>query len=74
MRLIYMYGISIFTVLIWFKLITLGIIVYYINSYKKNEFYYYQSLGLSKLFLWISTILIDLSLFVISIITMLQIK
>jgi len=74
MQLIYMYGINIITVLIWFKLITLGIIVYYINSYKNNEFYYYQNLGLSKLFLWVSTILIDLSLFAISLTTMLQIK
>ncbi|MBE9468063.1 MAG: hypothetical protein IMY72_07050 [Bacteroidetes bacterium] len=74
MRLIYMYGIDIFTVLFWFKIVTLGIIVYYINNYKKNEFYYYQSLGLSKLFLWISTIIIDLSLFIILLITMLQIR
>jgi len=74
MQLIYMGGINIISVLFWFKLITLGIIVYYINSYKKNEFYYYQSLGLSKLFLWFSTILIDVSLFVISLTAMLQIK
>ncbi len=74
MQLIYMYGISIITVLFWFKLITLGIIILYINSYKKNEFYYYQSLGLSKLFLWVSTILIDTSLFVILLTIMLQLR
>jgi len=67
-------GINIITALIWFKFITLGIIIYYINSYKKNEFYYYQNLGLSRLFLWISTLLIDISIFIISLIITLQIK
>ena len=74
MNLIYVYGISIVTVLFWFKLITLGIIVYYINSYKKNEFYYYQNLGLSRLFLWISTIIFDVLLFVILLTVMLKIR
>ena len=73
-ELIYKYGINIITVLIWFKLITLGLIAYYINSYKKNEFYYYQNLGLSKLFLWISTMTIDVSLFVIALTITLQIR
>ena len=67
-------GINVITALIWFKFITLGIIIYYINSYKKNEFYYYQNLGLSRLFLWISTLLIDISIFIISLIITLQIK
>lgn len=74
MNLIYLYGISIVTVLFWFKLITLGVIVYYINSYKKNEFYYYQNLGLSRLFLWTSTIIIDVLLFVILLTVMFQIR
>ena len=74
MYLIYENGVEAITALIWFKLITLAIIVYYINLYKKNEFYYYQSLGLSKLFLWISTLLIDLLIFIISLSIILQIK
>ena len=72
--LLYKNDISIITFLIWFKFITFGLIAYYINSYKKKEFYYYQNLGLSKLFLWISTIIIDVLLFIIVMTFTLQIK
>ena len=74
MNFTYMYGLSIITVLFWFKLITLGIIIYYINTYKNNEFYYYQNLGLSKQFLWVSSIIFDISLFAFLLTIMLQIR
>ncbi len=50
--------------IIWFKVITLGIIGYYISNYKRKEFYYYQNLGLSKRFIWACTFIFDLSLFI----------
>ena len=50
MYLVYMYGLYAISFLFWLKIFTLGIIILFINSYKKNEFYYYQNLGLSKLF------------------------
>jgi type III secretory pathway component EscU len=68
LAMIYMQGINIITPLFWFKLVTLGIIVLYINSYKYNEFYYYQNLGISKRVLWISTLLFDIILFVLLVI------
>jgi len=71
--LIYKYGIGAFTILFWFKIITLSIILFFINNYKDNEFYYYQSLGLSKKTLWIYTISIDLLIFVSTITIMQQI-
>src|SRR5438128_794436 len=66
--LFWQYGFSIFQALFWFKLATLGIIYYYINDYKKKEFYYYQNLGISKLLLWIATLSFDFFLFIFLII------
>lgn len=51
--------------MIWFKVITMAIIVYYINTYKRKEFYYYQNLGLSKKLLWTYTLGLDFLLFLI---------
>lgn len=64
----YQYGFGIFATLFWFKIITLGLIFYYINSYKSKEFYYYQNLGISKTLLWITTFIFDFSLFIFLII------
>ncbi|PKP17417.1 MAG: hypothetical protein CVU05_15575 [Bacteroidetes bacterium HGW-Bacteroidetes-21] len=68
---IYGYGknwVSVLQVLFWFKLATLALIFYYINSYKKNEFYYYKNLGISKHKLWIPILVFDFSVFLISVI------
>lgn len=67
--IIYKYGnngIHILQVLFWFKLGTLGLIFYYINNYKKKEFYYYKNLGISKQKLWIPILFFDFSLFLVS--------
>lgn len=56
-------GMSAFTVVFWFKVITLGMILYYIQGYKKKEFMYYQNLGMSRTFLWLSVVGLDLGLF-----------
>lgn len=53
------YNFHLFFFLFWFKVITLGLIYYFINMTKKNEFYYYQNLGLSKEILWIATLAFD---------------
>lgn len=57
-------GVEFLPVIIWFKVITLGIVGYYISNDKKKEFYHYQNLGLSKTFLWVCTFSFDLSLFI----------
>lgn len=63
-----LFGGSALGVLLWFKILTLGATVYFIGSYKENEFYYYQNLGISKSVLWISTITFDFALFIVLII------
>jgi len=57
------YGIGAFSTLFWFKIATLGLIYYIVNTYKSDELYYYKNLGLTKRVLWVSALLIDLGLF-----------
>lgn len=59
------YGMSIFSTLFWLKLSTLGMTVIFIKSYKSKEFYYYQNLGLSRTFLWVSTLGVDFILYLL---------
>jgi cbb3-type cytochrome oxidase subunit 3 len=61
------YGFSSFNVIIWFKIISYGIIYLLLNEYNKNEYTYYQNLGFSKSFLWTVTLLFDFSSFIIAI-------
>lgn len=61
-------GIYVIQPLFWFKMGTLAIVVYSVNVYKKNEFYYYKNLGISKLKLWIPIVTFDFLFFLISII------
>jgi len=71
--LVYGYGekaIPIIQVLIWFKIITLAIIIYSISKFKRNQFYYYKNLGISRLLLWVSTLIFDFTFFLIAIITL----
>lgn len=58
-NIIYMNGIESFTPVFWFKIFTVVLIYYYINGYKKNELYYYKNLGISKLKLWLPTLIFD---------------
>src|SRR5690242_16076421 len=57
------YGVSTFFALFWFKLATLAITFYFINSYKAKEYYYYQNLGISKVLLWSATLSFDFAFF-----------
>jgi hypothetical protein len=72
--LFYQYGFGIFTVLFWFKVVTLGISCYFINSYKQNEYYYYRNLGVSKFLLWAGTLTFDFVLFIVLVIQVYQFK
>jgi hypothetical protein len=58
--LLWEYGYSIYAMLFWLKISTLFIIYRFVNTYKKQEFYYYQNLGLSKMVLWVSTFSFDM--------------
>lgn len=74
MLLTWLYGLEVFFILFLFKLTTLGLIYCFMNEYKKKEYYYYQNLGISKLFLWVGSLSLDLALFIVSILFALQIK
>lgn len=54
----------ILVVLFWFKIATYIAIVYHIHHTKRKEFYYYQSLGVSKIISWTVSLVFDLTLFV----------
>jgi len=62
--MLYKLGSAAFTLIFWFKMVTYGVIIYYINNYKNKEFYYYQNLGISKLTLWIGALTFDFLIFV----------
>jgi len=62
-KVIWETGFGWFGLLFWGKLATLGLLFYFINSYKHKEYYYYQNLGVSKVQLWASTLLFDFCLF-----------
>lgn len=68
------YGIKTFTFLFWFKIITLGMIYFVIETSKNKEFYYYQNLGVSKRLLWSATLIFDLLLFIFLIILIHRIR
>lgn len=68
------YGLDSFKAVFWFKIATLGVTYYFINSYKKNEFYYYQNLGVSKLMLWVTSLSFDFIFFVFLIIQVYKFK
>lgn len=50
------YGFSIYRILFWLKVSTLFLTYNFIRTYKRNEFYYYQNLGISKTVLWAYTL------------------
>lgn len=56
---------SFFVIIFWFKLISMGFIITYIDNYRKKEYFYYQNLGLSKTALWTVSLVFDLVLFVV---------
>jgi len=68
------YGFGVFLGLFWLKISTLGLIYYYIDSYKNKEYYYYQNLGISKTLLWGATLIFDFSLFIFLIIETYKLK
>jgi hypothetical protein len=69
-----MYGMEVFAVLFWFKVLTLALIYFFIKKYKNKEFYYYQNLGVSKLALWVTSLCFDLILFIILLIIVHKLK
>ena len=59
------YGWNTFIYLFWFKVITLGLLWYVMDQYKKRVYYYYFNLGMSKTTLWSVTLGVDLGLYIL---------
>jgi len=55
-------------ILFWFKIATLGLIFCFVNSYKSKQYYYYQNLGISKVMLWVTTLVFDVFVFILLVI------
>lgn len=56
-------GLSFFVVIFWFKILSMGFIITFIDNYREKEYYYYQNLGFSKTTLWSSSLIFDFVLF-----------
>lgn len=65
---------SSFVIIFWFKLLSMGFIITYIDQYRKREYLYYRNLGVSKITLWGGSLLFDFILFVGLIIVAYQLR
>lgn len=74
LRAIWLNGLSAFFGVFWCKLISLALIYYFVNSNKKNEYYYYQNLGIGKRLLWTTTLSFDFVLFILLLILTYHLK
>lgn len=70
LSIIYSNGFSIISFIFFFKFFLSILVVFFINSSKANEFYYFYNLGLSKTVLWSSALFIDYFVFFVSLIIM----
>lgn len=73
-RAFWMYDLAGFFGIFWCKVVTLGLTYYFINTNKKNEYYYYQNLGVPKALLWMATLSFDFIMFLVLIILTYHLK
>lgn len=71
---IYQYGLKSFFGIFWLKIASLGLVFYFINTFKSKEFFYYQNLGIAKELLWGLTLLIDFVIFIFLVILTYQMR
>ena len=57
------YGPPIFAAQLFLKVVTMTIVSLFVRSHYKHEFYYYQNLGLTRVFLWTITLFFDLLIY-----------
>lgn len=74
LRAFWIYGFASFSGIFWCKVVSLGLTYYFININKKNEYYYYQNLGIGKVLLWVATISLDFILFLLLIMLIYRLK
>jgi hypothetical protein len=74
LRAFWINGFASFFGIFWCKVATLGLIFYFVNINKKNEYYYYLNLGVSKTMLWAVTLSFDFILFILFLILTYHLK
>lgn len=74
LRALWLVGLSGFFAVFWLKMATLVITYSFINAHKKNEYYYYQNLGVSKTVLWVISLSFDVIVFIFSVILLYQLR
>lgn len=62
------YGTGTLTGLLWLKMCTMALVVFFTQGYKKKEFYYYRNQGMSVVQLWTIVLLADFLIFILSLI------
>lgn len=67
-------GLSIFTVVFWFKILFSGFTLFAYHTYKKNEYFFYLNLSATKKQLWIFSAVSDLLVFFLLFIVTLKIR
>lgn len=67
-------GLEALTPWLFLKIFSAAAIIFFINTFKRNEFYYYQNLGLSKTSLWLITMGIDMTIFSLAIVTLILLR
>jgi hypothetical protein len=60
---LFKYGLNTFGIIFWFKILSYVPIYMLVNELQSRKYYYYLNLGVSKLLLWIITLLMDISIF-----------
>lgn len=70
----YKWGLVAFQAIFWLKIISYGIIYYFTDALYKNQYYYYQNLGLRKSLLWAVTVSMDFIVFIALIIFIYNIR
>jgi len=63
--ILYQWGEETLTPVIWFKVVTLLFTIYIITDYKSDEFLYFKNIGISKITLWLSSLIIDTVIFLL---------
>jgi hypothetical protein len=72
--LVLAFGLGSFLPAVLIKLVSGAFVFFFTNDYKRNQFYYYHNLGLSKSFLWSLSIGFDYALFLFLLITICILK
>jgi hypothetical protein len=57
------YGPPIFAAQLFLKVAAIAVVSFFVRSHYRREFYYFQNLGLSRGFLWTTTLSLDLLIY-----------